>query len=173
MTNCAGAGGSPNNALSIDGSLAGPSIPSSGKVIVIWPLSDSPEIIYKFGEGTSSGSQFHVTFNSEPPFRDIASCGAAIGLVLLVSSTEQVPDGQLPAEYLATLQTLGMSNETVIWRTQCVSCLSWSQAFPVGYGCGRCAPPIAGSWFDSYQPIDCSLVQLQTDPLTIADCNWT
>jgi hypothetical protein len=40
-------------------------------------------------------------------------------------------------------------------------------------GCGLCAPPIAGSGFDSYQPIDCSLVQIQTDPFAIASCNYT
>jgi hypothetical protein len=48
--------------------------------------------------------------------------------------------------------------------------VQWTTAFPVGLSCGRCVDASVG--FDTFEPIDCALLVIDTDPAG-PSCNWT
>jgi hypothetical protein len=156
--------------LSIDGSVTGTNVPGSAKAVVIWQVTSGADYAYKFGEGTSSGAQLTLAFSTDPPTEAINAYGVGVGFVALVAAGTQVPDGVFDA---GQLTALGVSfRYAVIWRDQCVLAqLQWPQAFPAGYACGRCVPATSG--FDSFEPVDCSEVQIETDLASGAGCNWT
>ncbi|XYH93640.1 hypothetical protein ACMHYB_38110 [Sorangium sp. So ce1128] len=61
----------------------------------------------------------------------------------------------------------------VCFRDRAGCALGWSGRFPDGFGCGKCVPAEEG--FDSYEPVDCSEVEVQatSDFDSLEFCNWT
>ncbi|XYI02390.1 hypothetical protein ACMHYB_22595 [Sorangium sp. So ce1128] len=63
----------------------------------------------------------------------------------------------------------------IIWHDPSAPGFDWSDSFPDGFGCGKCVVASGSEWFDSYEPVDCSEVEIQaTSGLDSLDlCHWT
>jgi hypothetical protein len=169
------AGNRSESALTLTGAVVGTAIPSQAKAVVIWVVpSGSPDYSYKFGGGSSASGSFEVTLVAEPPAQALNSYGLGLGFIVLVDSSQQVPDGIVDDEQLTPM--LGFSaRHAVIWKNESGPGLSWSDAFPAGYACGKCAPPSGATTFDRFEPVDCSKLEVETaaDIDSIESCNWS
>lgn len=149
--------------------MVGSGAPASGRVIVFWVVSSgSPDYVYKFGEGASTGPQFIASFSAVPPAAAINSYGVGVGIVGLLSPTATLPpDGIVNSE----LDIVGFTRmHAVIYRNTTATPLPWIAPFAQGYSCGRCVEQ--GTGFDIFEPVACSSVLLslaQSGPV----CNWT
>lgn len=184
---CSGGGdparGEDTTSRSVKGSVIGTQIPQQAKAVVIWSVSSgSPDYSYKYGEGTFRDAKFTVSLPGDVPTEAINSYGIGIGVVALVPPGTPIPDGRVSGGEHdgqatgAELEVLGFTTEyAIIWKTASARDLSWSSSFPVGMSCGICLPAVEGEVFDSFVPIDCSTVKIETasDPDELHACNWT
>jgi len=167
----------PAGAFDFAGPVSGATPPASAKVIVIWTVSSGQDYSYKYGEGTSSGTQYVVSLAADPPpaeaLNTLDTSSAGVGFLLLVPADTVVPDGVVDETQLPT--PLGASaRHAIIWRNDGTDqFLPWTADFPSGeYACGACVDSTTG--FDSYTPVDCTEVDIQSGDLAALDfCNWT
>ncbi len=149
--------------------IVGTGAPATGSTVVLWVVSSgSPDYIYKFGQGTSTGAQFIASFSTVPPAAAINSYGLGVGIVAVLAPGTMIPaDGMIDEMVLAGA---GYTTEhAIIYKTATATDLSWSASFPVGYSCGRCVR--ASSGFDSFEVTSCATVEVDMTPMNA--CNWT
>ena len=144
--------------------------------MVIWEVSSgSPDYTYKFGEGSIQGNMYTVTFASAPPAEAINSYGVAVGFVTAVDQSFQLADGRIDDSI--AVQARGYTVGAILWKGAAASGTSpeWSAGFNAGYSCGSCVQSNDDQVFDSFSPLDCSMLPLETasDLSTIDSCNWT
>jgi hypothetical protein len=159
---------SGGGAFSVAG-IVGTGAPATGSTVVIWVVSSgSPDYIYKFGQGTSTGAQFIASFSTVPPAAAINSYGIGIGIVAVLAPGTTIPaDGMIDE---MVLDGAGFTTDyAIIYKTATATNLSWTVSFPVGYSCGRCVR--ASSGFDSFEVTTCSTVEVDMTPTDA--CNWT
>lgn len=151
--------------------IVGTGAPATGRTVVMWVVSSgSPDYIYKFGEGTSSGAQFVVSFSANPPAAALNSYGIGVGIVALLA-----PGTAVPADGMVDEMVLDGAGYTplhaVIYKdaTANPSIVPWIAPFPQGYSCGRCVEATTG--FDSFEPTTCTTVEVDMTPANA--CNWT
>jgi len=147
----------------------GTGAPATGRTVVLWVVSSgSPDYIYKYGEGGSSGAQFVASFAAVPPTAAINSYGVGIGIVaLLPAGAVLPPDGMVDDR---VIDGAGYTpDHGIIYKAPGASAVPWIGPFPEGYSCGRCVR--ASSGFDSFEPTTCSTVEIDMTPMDA--CNWT
>ena len=145
--------GSPSSAFAVCGTIKREAPPDGSRVLVIWAVDPSG---YKFGEGTTSGDQYVVEFESAPPAAALFGGILGIGIVLIVPpQLGDLPDGPLEQGFDPLSQSwlaLGVT-DAIIYRTS-GSLVDWDLAFPPNdYACGGCIFLEQG--FDEFEPFDC------------------
>jgi len=157
----------------------GSSLPSAGDVFVVWAVSSgSPDYLYVSGSGQLTEPGFELELPATLPDEAINSYGLGVGLIVLLPSGTAPPAGRMSDATEASLDTtvIGATPRyAVIYRKPGTTGLTgWMDAFPEGYSCGVGVPAAAGETFDSYAPVDCSMVELVIgDPSTFDFVNWT
>jgi len=160
----------------------GYSLPGAGDVFAVWTVSSgSPDYLYVSGSGQLTEAGFELELPATLPDEAINSYGVGVGLIYALPSAYVPPPGRLD-ETLAPDRLapsfIGITPRyAVIYRKPGAtppSPASWMEAFPEGYSCGVGVPAIAGDIFDTYAPVDCSMVELVVgDPSTFDFVNWT
>lgn len=145
--------GSPSSAFAVCGTIKREAPPDGSRVLVIWAVEPTG---YKFGEGTTSGDQYVVEFESAPPAEALFGGILGIGIVLVVPpEIGDLPDGPLEQGFDPLSQTwlaLGIA-DAIIYRTS-GSLTDWDLAFPPNdYACGGCIFLEQG--LDEFEPFDC------------------
>ncbi|WP_437323230.1 hypothetical protein [Sorangium sp. So ce381] len=171
-----GEGGGGTGGFTVTGPISGETAPEDAVVAVVWVVSSSsPDYGFSFGEGTASGATFTVGFGSAPPREAINSNGVGMGFVMLLAPGTQVPEGEIDSDVLDTALLGASSRHVIVWHETSGQGFGWSKSFPAGFGCGKCVAAPEGEGFDSYEPVDCSEVEVQvaSDPDSLEFCNWT
>jgi hypothetical protein len=133
--------------------------------------SGSPDYAFKFGEGSVTGAKYVVSLDGDPPAEALNRYGIGIGVLALVDAQVAIPEGKVDEATFDAV--LGLSpRHAVIWRAEGAQDLSWSGAFPRGYSCGRCVDAPEGETFDSFEPVECSGIEIQMGQVD-GVCNWT
>ena len=115
---------------------------------------------------------FTVTLPGDPPEAartQASSVDLGVGILGLLPPGTSVADGMLSSQPTV----VGYSRRyAIIYRGPADSgtTIRWTAAFPVGLSCGRCVDATAG--FDTFEPVDCALLVIDTDS-TAPGCNWT
>ncbi|WP_437566795.1 hypothetical protein [Sorangium sp. So ce542] len=170
-----GGGGGGTAGFTVTGPISGDAVPQDTQVIVAWVVSSgSPDYAFSFGDGSVSGVTFTVGFGSAPPSEAINSHGVGVGVVFLLEPGTDVPEGVLDEEVIEAAVVGASPRHAIIWRDPSGPGTSWSDGFPYGFGCGKCAAA-EGETFDTYEPVDCSEVEVQatSDFESLEFCNWT
>lgn len=154
------------------GTVVGP-MAAAGPVMVLWAVDRvNDDYLYKFAEGTATATTFTVAIPQDPPQAartQASSVDLGIGLLALLPPGTSIPDGRLAAEPAY----VGLSRRyAVIYRgpTDTGGVVAWTARFPVGLSCGRCVDSTTG--FDTFEPVDCALLVIDTDPAAPV-CNFT
>lgn len=154
--------------LTVSGPISGTGT-ADGATFVAWVVSSgSPDYIYKFGEGTHTGTTFMVTLGTVPPPAAINSYGLAVGLVVVATAGTQPPDGMIDESALGGAAY--SPNHAIIYKATGATGVDWMNDFPEGYACGVCVPDGNGT-FDSFAPTACSNVEVVQGAED--GCNWT
>lgn len=170
----AGSSDAASPVLAWSGSVLGSNVPASAKLVVNWSVSSgSPDYIYYWGDGQLAGSTYSISFTTAPPPEAINSYGVGVGFLLLVDSGFSEPPGKIDDKVLLSHLVGENLGQAVIWRNAGLAGLSWSSAFPDGYGVGSCCP--MPGLFAGFVPIDPSTlsVYLEGTPGMPPVCNWT
>ena len=162
----------PPVTFTASGTVIGPNA-ASGPVIAAFIVTTADDYAYKFGEGTSSGTTFMVGLRGDPPTmaRNIATnVDVGIALLMLMPPGTVTPDGVIQGDP----PFVGISaRHAIIYRgpddTGAVA--PWTMDFPVGLSCGRCVDATSG--FDTFEPVECTTLVIDTDLATINACNFT
>ncbi|HEU4538880.1 MAG TPA: hypothetical protein VFS00_32395 [Polyangiaceae bacterium] len=164
----AGAGGTGGGAGSgaffeVDGKTGGAPVPDSAQLVVLWSVyTEGPDFLFKFGDGTSTGSTFVAELGADPPAGAINSNGLGMGYVFAFKPGYTVPEGKtaLNKDELSA-NVIGMTTRhLIVWRDPSKAGLPWSGAFPAGYACGRSVQATEPDADDTYVEVDCSEVEL-------------
>jgi len=100
-----------------------------------------------------------VLVPGDPPVGAIGAGGIGVGIIGLVPTGTDVPDGPLSESVLENL--VGQSAlHALVWKSPSGPGNSWSGPFPAKFACGGC---VMGSGPDSLAPVACSAVTVQTD----------
>ncbi|WP_434041555.1 MULTISPECIES: hypothetical protein [Sorangium] len=169
-----GGSGGGTEGFSVTGPISGDAVPEDAEVIVAWVVSSSsPDYAFNFGEGSVSGARFTVGFGAEPPSEAINSHGVGVGVVMLLEPGTELPEGELDEDVIEAAILGASPQHAIIWRGPSSQGAAWSEGFPQGYGCGKCVPAAEG--FDTFEPVDCSEVEVQatSDLDSLEFCNWT
>lgn len=183
-----GAGGAgPGRTIAVKG----PKAQEAANAYVIWGVSStSPDYSYRFGSGTSSGGQLSLslpgdasgtvtvpdealnTYNASKPAK------LGVGQVVLMKSDTTLPEGKLSLSKEDVAKAIGLSARySFIYRADDGSAedIAWIGKFPQGLSCGRCVPAAESQTFDTFEPVDCASMEVETaDDLDSLDvCNWT
>ncbi len=184
------------NGPAFSATVTGPKAQSAGNAYVVWNITAGPEdYTYRHGSGTSSGGRVSV---SVPVAKDAsgavslpddalnisqnASIKVGVGIIALVDSSASLPEGKLTKDQSKDVEkkALGLSaRHALIYRGSDVTSetTKWVNSFPVGLSCGRCVAGVKSeenpSGFDSFEPVDCSSLEVDTDLESLDACNWT
>lgn len=168
------------SAFSAGGSLTpgpGKQVPESAKLVVLWSVpSGSPDYLYKFGEGTSSGATFTLPLQTPPPAEALNRAELGVGLVLLMPTSFSQADGRYEDEDVFFDALIGAAGQyAIIYKaSEQVSTPSWVSRFPAGYSCGKGVAAPAGSSFDTFEPVACASINVTVDDAAnIEFVNWT
>lgn len=160
--------------ITVSGAVSASEAPPAAKTVVLWVVtSGSPDYLFKYGEGSSTGAAFSVSLGAAPPAEAINAYGLGVGVVGLVPANVEVAEGKVTSQ---DLDMLGYSTRhAVIWKGASFSGDHWIAQFPEGFACGACKTVPEGEGFDSFEPASCSEVQIETasDVDTLEGCNWT
>jgi hypothetical protein len=155
----------------ISGTVVGP-MAAAGPVVVVWAVDAvQHDYAYKFGDGTATAAMFTVPGLRDPPTTartQAASVDVGVGVLVLLRPGASLPEGMLTSQ----LDAVGYSLQyAVIYRgtADTGKDIAWTSRFPVGRSCGRCVA--ASSGFDTFEPVDCTTLVIDTDPNAPA-CNW-
>jgi hypothetical protein len=154
--------------------VGGGTAPATSDAIVIW-VSDigQGDFIYKWGMGTATATTFNADVMVPVPNDATFGGMVGVGLVALVPTGTNVPDGVVPNSTFDT--ALGYAGEyAIIYRPNGNSLAGapWLDAFPVGLGCGKCVHQTSG--FDTFMPVSCTSFILEVGPQSARSyCNWT
>ncbi|CAN5203107.1 hypothetical protein BH11MYX1_BH11MYX1_32990 [soil metagenome] len=153
----------------------GASVPATGNVLAIWAVSSgSPDYLYKFGDGTSTGAAVTMEFPVAPPpaALNLGASGFGVGVLTLYPAPQTYPDGVITDAQFQTGMLGASSNYAVIYKAPGANALAWLANFPTGYSCGRCVP-VTG--LDSWEPVSCdaAVIDVVPDVSTLLFCNWT
>jgi hypothetical protein len=166
--------------FSAGGSLTpgpGKQVPESAKPVVLWSVSSgSPDYLYKFGEGTSSGATFALSLPTPPPAEALNRAELGVGVVLLMPTSFSQADGRYEDEDLFFDAVIGAAGQyAIIYKAnEQVASPSWVSLFPVGYSCGKGVEAPAGSSFDTFEPVSCASINITVDDAANFDfVNWT
>ncbi|MFP2907561.1 hypothetical protein ACLESD_21425, partial [Pyxidicoccus sp. 3LFB2] len=155
----------------------GKEVPASAKLMVIWSVSSSsPDYLYKFGEGTSTGSTFGLQLETPPPAAALNGGELGVGLLVLMPTDSAIADGQLADADAALEPALGAAGQyAIIHKTNAqVAARAWAALFPVGYSCGKGVPAASGESHDSFEPVSCASIGITVDALDNIDfVDWT
>lgn len=155
----------------------GKQVPDSAKLVVVWSVSSSsPDYLYQFGEGTSSGATFALPLSTPPPADALNRGELGVGLVLLMPTSFSQPDGRYEDEDVFTDSLIGAAGQyAIIYKANAqVSAPGWATLFPVGYSCGKGVPAPAGSSYDTFEPVSCDSINVTVDDAgNIEFVNWT
>lgn len=156
---------------------AGKEVPASAKLLVIWSVSSSsPDYLYKFGEGSSSGSTFGLQLETPPPAAALNNGQLGVGLLVLMPADSVVADGQLADADAELAKALGAAGQyAIIHKANAqVTGRDWAARFPVGYSCGKGVAATSGETFDSFEPVSCASIGVTVDDIDNIDfVNWT
>jgi hypothetical protein len=154
------------------GTVIGP-MAAAGPVMVLWAVDRmNDDHLYKFGQGTATATAFTATVPDDPPaaaHNQGPSVDVGVALLALMAPGTAFPDGRLSTDPAF----VGLSRRyAIIYRgpTDTGSVVAWTTRFPVGLSCGRCVDSASG--FDTFEPIDCKMLVIDTDP-TAPSCNFT
>jgi hypothetical protein len=158
-------------------------IPAQAKVMIFWSVTwNSPDYLYKWGEGTSTGNKFSVSLPSSiPPHGALNHGELGVGWMFLTKNDYEIPEGKIKKEEFADrTKFLGASGKyALIYRVQNPAIETvknnWPRHFPPGISCGVGAPDDADEDpFDEFKPIKCEEVEIIIDTLDhIEFVNWT
>lgn len=154
----------------------GASVPATGRVAAIWLVTaGSPDYLHKFGDGTSTGTAAAMRLATDPPDRALNKSAIGVAMIGAYDPTISIPDGDVAeATFEAGLRGVS-TRHAVIFKAAPFAGLPWSDAFPLGYSCGRCVPAPVGSSFDTWEPAPCTevVVDVASDPTALDVCNWS
>lgn len=159
----------------------GHDVPSEARIKVVWVVtSGSPDYNYAFGDGTVTGDAFELPLSEDPP-AEALNVGLGVGVVALMTSPPE--DGRIVDEeeddtfasligYAPRYAIIYKASEDAgsVFRS------TWPELFPVGYSCGVGVDAPEDETFDSYEPVDCSEVEILVDDLEVLreqNVNWT
>jgi hypothetical protein len=155
----------------ISGTVVGPKA-AAWPVAVVWAVDAvQHDYAYKFGDGTAPATTFTVPELRDPPTTartQAASVDVGVGFLVLLRPGASLPEGMLTPP----LDAVGYSLQyAAIYRgtADAGTGVAWTSRFPVGRSCGRCVA--ASSGFDTFEPVDCTTLVIDTDPNT-PSCNW-
>src|SRR5262245_1503255 len=88
---------SGSGAFAVNGKITavpGKMVPAMGGVEVAWSVSSgSPDYLYVFGSGPTSGNTFSLSLDKAPPAEALNSYGIGVGIVFLFPTATTVPEG--------------------------------------------------------------------------------
>jgi hypothetical protein len=155
----------------------GKQVPENAKVVVLWSVSSgSPDYLYKFGEGTSSGVTFALPLPTPPPAEALNRAELGVGLVLLMPTDFSQADGRVTDEDVFVDALIGAAGQyAIIYKANAqVAEPGWTSLFPVGYSCGKGVEAPAGSSHDTFEPVSCASISITVDDAGNIDfVNWT
>jgi len=144
--------------------------PVNGIVVVAWIVSSgSPDYVYKFGHGTSTETQYMVSFSGDPPAAALNSYGVGVGILAILAPGTVLPADGMVQDPLFNGAKFATDYAVIYRATGTTPPVTWMQGFPDGFACGRCVR--AASGFDTFEVTQCSGVQILMNPLGL--CNWT
>src|SRR5688500_12558030 len=133
-----GSGGS--NQLQFNAKQDGAAPPNGTKVVVLWSVfSGSPDYLYSYGTGQTTGVDVFVTLGGPPPAEALNGAKLGIGLVATLNDGADLPDGKVINDWETVVRAITPMH-AVIYRTATAQLTSkgWDLAFPQGYACGKC-----------------------------------
>ncbi|WP_437585883.1 hypothetical protein [Sorangium sp. So ce1000] len=171
-----GEGGGGTGGFTVAGTISGETVPEDAEVVVLWVVtSGDPNYSFNFGEGSVSGATFTVGFGSAPPREALDKEGVGVGIVTLFPPGTGVTEGKVSNETIQTALLGASARYAIIWRDPSAPGFDWSESFPAGFGCGKCVLARRSDFFESFEPVDCSEVEIQAasglDSLDL--CHWT
>lgn len=115
-----------------------PGTASSGSVLALWAIpNDTGATLYKWGDGTSVGTQFQIAFYDEPPAGALDREGLGVALLVQLPGIATLPDGIVANP--ATLRESGVSaDHAIIYKRGAAPGPAWSAGFGPRFSCARC-----------------------------------
>lgn len=147
--------------------------PNGTKVVVLWSVfSGSPDYLYSYGTGQTTGIDVFVTLGGPPPADALNGGKLGIGLVASLNDGADLPEGKLINDWKTLVRAITPMH-AVVYRaaTEQLTSKGWDLAFPQGYACGKCIDAEAG--FDTFEVEDCANMQLLPMSDTLKFCNFT
>ncbi len=164
--------------LTVGGSSA---VNSDGAVVWI-VTSGSPDYQFLFGRFQASDGSFRLRFDRAPPAEALNDGVLGVG-TLIASSTfdlTQFPEGRQASGESVRVEdndagtALSCRYAIIFVQSGLSSILSseddWPSNFPLGYSCGEVVPAQEGQTFDTFEPVNCGDMQLETG---CSGPNWT
>lgn len=164
-------------------------LPPPGEIGVYWSVSSgSPDYGYFAGAGAFSPAGFELRLADPLPIeaQNDYGRGARLGVGTVFAFREgaapAVGRDTTDAEDPSELGVLGAADRfAIIYRAgefplDGSGASHWAADFPEGYSCGRGVEATAGETFDSFEPVDCDLVELKmgdVDSDAFDFVNWT
>lgn len=147
--------------------------PNGTKVVVLWSVfSGSPDYLYSYGGGQTTGIDVYVSFGGPPPVDALNGGKLGIGLVASLNEGADLPEGKLTGDWENVVRAITPMH-AVIYRngTEQVTGSGWELGFPQGYACGKCIDKDAG--FDPFEVDDCANMKLVPMSENPKFCNFT
>jgi len=145
------------------GDVVGSAVPAEGTVFMIWVVvSGTPDYLYKFGDGASTGAHYTASLSGPLPAEAINADGIAVGLFGLVPKNTHITDGKVDSNAIEAV-LLGGSRNGLVFRTKDAQVTGWRAAFPAGeVSCGRCVAGPTPNSNDTLEPAPCSELAITT-----------
>jgi len=159
----AACGTSDRSADGFSGAVVGTAIPAEGTVIVGWIVYAGDDHVYKFGDGSSTGSRYTVALPGPVPAAANNPDGVAFGVVALLTKGAEVPEGPFDGNSLEGM-VIGGADGGLVFRAASSTRTGWPEAFPPGeVSCARCVH-VASGGHDQLEPIACDQLAIDTSP---------
>jgi len=143
--------------------VVGTAIPTEGTVIVGWLVSGGGDHVYKFGDGSSTGTRYTMSLPGPVPAAATNPDGLAFGVVALLIKGSQVPEGPFDGNSVEA-EVLGGADGGLVFRAASSTRSGWIEAFTPGeVSCGRCVHTANGD-NETLEPIPCEQLAIDTSP---------
>lgn len=178
-------GGSIGTSGSVTGAVTttDTSTATEGELAMVWLVSSgSPDHAYITGGGSFTATGFELTLPDPLPLdaqNQYGTVRLGVGIITAHEVGMAPPVGRDETDEEPPLGLIGASERfSVIYRDGALPAdagsLGWIDAFPQGYSCGRGVPAAEGETFDSFEPVDCDLVEVKLGDVSTFDfVNWT
>lgn len=155
---------------------------SNGEGRVFWSVSSgSPDYIYAFGSFSATDGNFSLSFDRRPPEGALNRGRLGVGLLVvgdpLTYDLQAIADGRVDDNDQDTVMAAFAGSAAakscdyaIVFTEGDPAFRDWVSRFDPGYSCAKVVPAAEGESFDTFEPIACDRVDLQS---ACSPPNWT